>query len=354
MPLTQEQHHQYRQSVGQLLWLSLVRPDLQHAARDLSKHLVAPTQLDRQQLRHCLRYIRGTQHYQLHLRPQPPPGIHLPLPPGQQIPLLIECYSDSDWAGDINTRQSTSGSLVTLLKNNMRSNSKTQQVIATSMPSAQQYPTPSISSSLSPRLRTTSASRPSMSTSIKPHIVLLCDSSSCNKFGPMNGDQQKNTTYSTSHVVDSALASSWTTHSSTCFQQRTTQQMLSPKPFQLLIFKGIFQLLVCRQILPTKRGITITSALSLSKFFFRNHRRSPQQTRKKRKKASVTTTHLSSSSVGEMHQKQRSNNDNNDDRGQTTRTTKEEEERHPPRQRRRQPQDIKKEEGSKDNKKEDI
>ena len=49
-PLTKEQHHQYRQSVGQLLWLSLVRPDLQHAARDLSKHLVAPTQLDLQQL----------------------------------------------------------------------------------------------------------------------------------------------------------------------------------------------------------------------------------------------------------------------------------------------------------------
>ena len=68
-PLTKEQHHQYRQSVGQLLWLSLVRPDLQHAARDLSKHLVAPTQLDLQQLKHCLRYIKGTQHYQLHLRP---------------------------------------------------------------------------------------------------------------------------------------------------------------------------------------------------------------------------------------------------------------------------------------------
>ena len=26
---------------------------------------------------------------------------------GQRIPLLIECFSDSDWAGDVNTRQST-------------------------------------------------------------------------------------------------------------------------------------------------------------------------------------------------------------------------------------------------------
>ena len=74
--------------------LSLVRPDLQHAAGDLSKHLVAPTQLDLQQLKHCLRYIKGTQRYQLHLRPQPPAGIHLPLAAGQQNPLLIERYSE--------------------------------------------------------------------------------------------------------------------------------------------------------------------------------------------------------------------------------------------------------------------
>ena len=85
------------------------------------------------------RYIKGTQHYQLHLHPQPPPGIHLPLQPGQHIPLLIECSSDSDWAGNINTRQSTSGSLVTILKNNMHSNSKTQQVIATSSAEAELY-----------------------------------------------------------------------------------------------------------------------------------------------------------------------------------------------------------------------
>ena len=137
--LTKEQHHQYRQSVGQLLWLSLVRPHLQHAARDLSKHLVAPTQLDLQQLKHCLRYVKGTQHYQLLLRPQLPAGIHLQLRSGQRIPLLIECFSDSGWAGDVNTRQSTSGSLVTILKNNMHSNSKTQQVIATSSAEAELY-----------------------------------------------------------------------------------------------------------------------------------------------------------------------------------------------------------------------
>ena len=182
--LTKEQHHQYRQSVGQLLWLSLVRPDLQHAARDLSKHLVAPTQLDLQQLKHCLRYIKDTQHYQLHLRPQPPPGNHLPLQQGQRIPLLIERYSDSDWAGDINSRQSTSGSLVTILKNNMHSNSKTQQVIATSSAEAEFY---AISSTIAnaihlKQLITEIESNISISTfdfdKHQPNIVLFCDSSS--------------------------------------------------------------------------------------------------------------------------------------------------------------------------------
>ena len=37
--LTKEQH-QYRQSVGQLLWLSLVRPDLQQAARESANILL--------------------------------------------------------------------------------------------------------------------------------------------------------------------------------------------------------------------------------------------------------------------------------------------------------------------------
>ena len=183
-PLTKEQHHQYRQSVGQLLWLSLVRPDLQHAARDLSKHLVAPTQLDLQQLKHCLRYVKGTQHYQLLLRPQLPAGFHLPLRQGQRIPLLIECFSDSDWAGDVDTRQSTSGSLVTILKNNMHSSSKTQQVIATSSAEAELY---ALSSTVADaihlkQLVTEIENNIGVATfdldKHQPNIVLSCDSSS--------------------------------------------------------------------------------------------------------------------------------------------------------------------------------
>ena len=280
-PMTKEQHHQYRQSVGKLLWLSLVRPDLQHAARDLSKHLVAPTQLDLQQLKHCLRYIKGTQHYQLHLCPQPPPGIHLPLAAGQQIPLLIEYYSDSDWAGDINTRQSTSGSLVTLLKNNMHSNSKTQQVIATNSAEAELY---AISSTISDAIilkqlitqiennigiKTFDLNKHSIPTLFCFAILLL--QQVC--FNIWGSTEEQNTFQNTFNFAFCGFRICMKLGNLffNVFQQRTTQQMLPPRPFQLLIFNGIFQLLVCKQMLPTKRGNTTTSSLSLTASRSRNN-----------------------------------------------------------------------------------
>ena len=171
--------------MGQVLWLSLVRPDLQHAARDLSKHLVQPpTQLDLQQLKHVFATSKALSITNFIFVLQPPPGIHLPLPAGQQTPLLIECYSDSDWAGDINTRQSTSGSLITLLKNNMHSSNKTQQVIATSSAEAELY---AISSTISnaihlkqliTEIEDNIGIKTFDLTKHNPNIVLFCDSSS--------------------------------------------------------------------------------------------------------------------------------------------------------------------------------
>ena len=35
--LTESQHRQYRRVVGQLLWLSSIRPDIQYAVKELSK-----------------------------------------------------------------------------------------------------------------------------------------------------------------------------------------------------------------------------------------------------------------------------------------------------------------------------
>ena len=269
--MTKEQHHQYRQSVGQLLWLRLVRPDLQHAARDLSKHLVAPTQLDLQQLKHCLRYVKGTQHYQLLLQPQLPAGFHLPLRSGQRIPLLIECFSDSDWAGDVDTRQSTSGSLVTILKNNMHSSSKTQQVIATSSAEAELYA--AISSTVADAIHLKQLITEIENNIGRRHLRPRQASTKhcsflrfifCNKFGSKDGDQQANKTHSTSLFCGFRICIRVGIFFFVVFQQKPTQLMHSPNHWQLLLCNDICQQLAFKPMLPTKRGNTTTSSLSLT------------------------------------------------------------------------------------------
>ena len=96
-------------------------------------------------------------------------------------------------AGDVNTRQSTSGSLVTILKNNMHSNSKTQQVIATSSAEAELY---AISSTIADaihlkQLITEIENNISVATfdldKHQPNIVLFCDSSSATSLVQLMG-----------------------------------------------------------------------------------------------------------------------------------------------------------------------
>ena len=63
--LSAEDHRQYRQTVAQLIWASLIRPDLQCPAKTLTRHLQAPSSFDLKNLKHTLRYIKGTQHLRL-------------------------------------------------------------------------------------------------------------------------------------------------------------------------------------------------------------------------------------------------------------------------------------------------
>ena len=63
--LSAEDHRQYRQTVGQLIWASLIRPDLQYSAKTLTRHLQAPSSFDLKNLKHTLRYMKGTQHLRL-------------------------------------------------------------------------------------------------------------------------------------------------------------------------------------------------------------------------------------------------------------------------------------------------
>ena len=135
--LSAEDHRQYRQTVGQLIWASLIRPDLQYPAKTLTRHLQAPTSFDLKNLKHTLRYIKGTQHLRLVL------GKDLHRYTGQPLdqlhPLDIKCYTDSGWAGDQETRKSTSGFVISIFNTSLSFSSKTQGSIAQSSAEAELY-----------------------------------------------------------------------------------------------------------------------------------------------------------------------------------------------------------------------
>ena len=69
MILSAERTKLYKQTVGDLQWSSLIRPDIGFAVQQLSKSFMRPTERDEQQLVKVLRYLRGTQHYSISLQP---------------------------------------------------------------------------------------------------------------------------------------------------------------------------------------------------------------------------------------------------------------------------------------------
>ena len=198
---------------------------------------------------------------QLLLQPQLPAGFHLPPSIRSTHPIAHRMLQRLRLGRRLSTtRQSTSGSLVTILKTNMHSSSKTQQVIATSSAEAELY---AISTTVADAIHLKQ-----LITEIENNIgvatVRLRQASTkhcsflrfifCNKFGSKDGNQQANKTYSTLLFVDSGFASEWASSSSSWFQQKTTQLMHSPNHWQLLLCNDIFQQLAFKPMLPTKRG----------------------------------------------------------------------------------------------------
>ncbi|GKU98153.1 hypothetical protein SLEP1_g11189 [Rubroshorea leprosula] len=90
----------YRQLVGSLQYLSLTRPDISFAINKLSQYMHCPTEMHWQAVKHILRYLKNTMFHGLLIRPT--------------STLALHAFSDSDWAGDQDTRVSTTGYIVFL------------------------------------------------------------------------------------------------------------------------------------------------------------------------------------------------------------------------------------------------
>ena len=131
-PLDSDEHSLYRRSTGKLLWLSLLRSDIQYATKELSRALTAPTLEDMAKLKHLLRYLAGTKTHALVIRPT------LQLASTNTV-LDLDVYCDSDWAGCSKTRKSTSGVVISLLGTTLYTCSRTQATVALSSGEAELY-----------------------------------------------------------------------------------------------------------------------------------------------------------------------------------------------------------------------
>ena len=113
----------YRELVGSLMHLSVtVRPDISFAVGALSRYLASPTMMHWQAAKGVLRYLSGTADYGITYGPDP-------------TDLLGYC--DSDYAGDIDTRRSTSGYVFVMNGGAISWSSKRQQTVAASTTEAE-------------------------------------------------------------------------------------------------------------------------------------------------------------------------------------------------------------------------
>jgi len=94
--LTTKKHASYRALIGSLIWLAtMTRPDIAYAVNKLTRVMHHPTTDDWIAAKRVLRYLKQTS--------------QLGLTYHQNGNKEVIGYSDSDWAGDIKDRKSTSG-----------------------------------------------------------------------------------------------------------------------------------------------------------------------------------------------------------------------------------------------------
>ena len=118
-PLNTHDAQVFRCAIGVLLYLSVDLLECQSAIRALATKMTCPTANSMTALIHLVKYFRGAQHQGVLLQ-------------HTYHGLMIDIYSDSDWATSKETRKSVSSSVVMVGNNLLYSCSRTQRVVALS------------------------------------------------------------------------------------------------------------------------------------------------------------------------------------------------------------------------------
>ena len=104
--ILKEMHSRYRTGVGMLLYLvNHLRPDIANAVREMSKMFDKPTMAAVKEMHRCIKFVLDTAGFGLKIHPTELMDGHW----------TMDAYSDSDWAGDKDTRISVSGFILYLL-----------------------------------------------------------------------------------------------------------------------------------------------------------------------------------------------------------------------------------------------
>lgn len=110
----------YRSIVGSLRYLVHTRPDISYSVGYVSRFMEAPTTEHLAAVKHILRYIAGTLHYGCMYKRR------------TNEAAVLNGFSDSDMAGDVDTRKSTTGVLFFFGESLISWQSQKQKVVALS------------------------------------------------------------------------------------------------------------------------------------------------------------------------------------------------------------------------------
>ena len=130
--LSEEEMKLYRTGVGMLLYLvKYSRPDIANAVRELSKGMKEATPDAMKELKRVIKFVLNTKDFGLKLEPK------LVNNRGDKWSIVV--YSDSDWAGDPDTRISVTGFIIYVMGCAVAWKSKAQKSVSLSSSEAEWY-----------------------------------------------------------------------------------------------------------------------------------------------------------------------------------------------------------------------
>jgi len=114
----------FRELVGALNWIATcTRPDISHAVSSLCRYLDNPGRQHWTSAKRVLKYLKGSSNFGLFFQAQQPPH--------------LIAYSDSDWAGDRDSRKSTTGYTLMMSGSAIAWRSSLQKIVACSSTEAE-------------------------------------------------------------------------------------------------------------------------------------------------------------------------------------------------------------------------